>query len=163
MKSWVWVDRKLPAEEKGPIANSYGMPHPTYVHAETETLVLPLQRGYTSFKLRTSRLLWRRRSRWIWRGGGLPGGVPPGGVADQGVGIRRSSLHRRSSGPRMALTPGQPLRDPAAGSHGVADARLTGTRRARSLTPRSGTPSRPARWARRPRLLMVLPTLRAPH
>lgn len=39
----------------------------------------------------------------------LPGGVPPSGVADQGAGIRRSSPHRRGSGPLMALTAGQPL------------------------------------------------------
>ncbi len=71
------------------------------------------------------------------------GGVPPGEVADQGSGIRRSSPHRRGSGPRMPLTAGQPLRDPGALSHGAADARPTGTRRAKSLRPRSGTRPNP--------------------
>jgi hypothetical protein len=78
-----------------------------------------------------------------------PGGVPPCGAADQGAGVRRSSAYRRGSGPRMRLTAGRPLRDPGNVSRGMVDVRLTGTRRARSLTPRSGPRPAPGPFRRR--------------
>ncbi|MCW2872425.1 MAG: hypothetical protein JWL99_3745 [Streptomyces oryziradicis] len=84
--------------------------------------------------------------RWArWRGAGRDG-VPPGGIADQLSGTRRSPPYRRGSGPPVALTAGQShaTREPC--PTGGTGTRLTGSCRARSLTPRGGT--RPGQAAR---------------
>ncbi|MGX4694993.1 acyl-CoA-like ligand-binding transcription factor [Streptomyces sp. JNUCC 63] len=79
--------------------------------------------------------------------------IPPGGVADQVLGMRRSPPHRRGSGAANGADSRSTARDAGAVSHGVAGVRLTGTRRARSLTPRGGTRPfgrvAPALWVHR--------------